>query len=246
MLVRPQGLFVNTSTHDLYVANSGGGDILVFHRGQMHPYNIYTDPSGEATSDVTVAKDGTVIACNIGQPHNPLGGSISTWIEGPNGGKFVGTFPMPDATQGEFITVQKDGTVYYNAFSGEHGRPTGALWTVRCPAGLCGTQTQVFGVGFQFPGGLRSDENDDLLTVDQVLVLAERFELPNLTRRFYPLAGAVVPVGMAFNHLDHHWFIADARNNDVAEYLYPSFALVGTVPGNAGGIAIDVAVDPAR
>jgi len=33
-LQNPQGLFVNPGTHDLYVANTGAGDVIVFHRGE--------------------------------------------------------------------------------------------------------------------------------------------------------------------------------------------------------------------
>ena len=43
-MVNPQGMFVKASTHDLYVANTGGHDIFVFHRGARRPFKSYTDP----------------------------------------------------------------------------------------------------------------------------------------------------------------------------------------------------------
>jgi hypothetical protein len=232
-------LYVKTTTHDLYVANEGGFNILVFHRGQMTPYNTYTDPTIQYPVGVTVAKDGTVIASNIIQPNNAEAGSISTWIEGPNGGTFVGNFPMTNDVQGLFITVQKNGTVYYNDFDAT--THAGALWSLTCPAGACGSQTQVASPA-GLTGGLGSDATDDLLGNDVDKATADTFELPNPIPSTFPLAG--LPIGMALNKLDHHWFIADAANNNAGEYLYPGGKLLGTVPGNAGGNPIGVAVDP--
>jgi len=76
----PSGLYVQTATHDLYVANGGISSIAVFHRGHNNPYNSYLDRSHGYVhfQDVTVAKDGTLIANSDC--------SLSTWILGPNGG----------------------------------------------------------------------------------------------------------------------------------------------------------------
>ncbi|HEY5096292.1 MAG TPA: hypothetical protein VII69_14360 [Candidatus Eremiobacteraceae bacterium] len=235
----PDGLYVKTTTHDLYVANEGGFNILVFHRGQTTAYNSYADPGVQFPVDVTLAKDGTVIASNILQPSGAEAGSLSTWIEGPNGGTFVGNFPMTNDTEGLFVTVQKNGTVYFDDLD---VNGSGALWSLSCPAGACGAQTQVAGVSFGGGGGLGSDATEDLLANDQTNVTADTFELPNPSPATFPLTGE--PVGMVINKLDHHWFIADAVNNDAGEYLYPSGTLVGTVPGNSGGLPIGVAVDP--
>ena len=64
----------------------------------------------------------------------------------------------------------------------------------------------------------------------------------NPTPVSFPLIGE--PTGMAINKLDHHWFVADARNDNAAEYSYPRGKLIGTVPGNPNGIPQGVAVDP--
>jgi hypothetical protein len=238
-LLNPDGMYVKTTTHDLYVANEGDFNVLVFHRGQTTAYNTYTDPTVQFPVDVTVAKDGTVIASNILQPSAGEAGSISTWIGGPNGGTFVGNFAMTNDTEGLFVTVQKNGTVYYDDLDVSG---SGALWSLSCPSGACGAQTQVAGVSFGAAGGMESDATEDLLANDQINVTADTFELPNPTPATFPLTGE--PVGMAINKLDHHWFIADAVNNDAGEYLYPSGTPVGTVPGNPSGLPIGVAVDP--
>ena len=234
----PYGLFVKIGTHDLYVANAFG--VLVFHRGRTTPYNTYSDPSGQAVNDVTVARDGTVIASNLGQYNGPEKGSISTWIAGANGGTFVGNFPMTNDIQGGFITVQKNGTVYYD--DQDATTRHGAVWSLSCPAGHCGAQTQVAGVSLGYPGGLASDAREDLLVTDSQPGMADTFELPNPNPASFPLTGIVF--GMAIDRGDAHWFVADALNNDAAEYSYPSGQFIGTVPGNFGGNFDGIAIDP--
>jgi hypothetical protein len=221
------------------VANDADHNVLVFHRGQTTAYNTYTDPTFEDPVDVTVAKDGTVIASNLERPHFAIQGSISTWVGGPNGGTFVGNFPMTKGNPGQYVTVQKNGTVYFDDLVGQTN--FGELWFVSCPAGACGAQTQVAGVSFNVPGGLASDDTNDLLA-NNGFGQADTFELPNPNPKTFPLVGA--PIGMAINELDHHWFVTDTNNNDAAEYLYPSGKLVGTVPGNQYGDLMGIAVDP--
>jgi hypothetical protein len=236
----PWGMYVKASTHDLYVANSGDFNILVFHRGQTTPYNTYTDPTGQVTIDVTVANDGTIIASNVTSQNGRQAGSLSTWIGGPNGGTFVGNFLMTNDIVGYTVTVQKDGTIYYNDIDNTIHR--GVLWSLKCPAGACGAQSQVAGVSFAFPGGMGSDDAEDLLAIDQTAATADTFELPNPSPSTFPLAGN--PVFMAINELDHHLFVTDTLNHDTAEYSYPGGKLIGTVPGNPNGNPIGVAIDP--
>jgi DNA-binding beta-propeller fold protein YncE len=237
----PAGVFVDTATHDLYVANAFDFSVTVFHRGQKNPFNTYIDPGGQVVNDVTVAGDGTVIASNTKQYGGPEAGSLSTWIAGPNGGTFVGNFPMTKDSQGGFLTLKKNGTVYFNDIDVNSG--AGALWKVSCPLGVCGPQTRVKGVSFASPSGMAFDATGDLLANDRTAGMADTFELPNPTPEAFPLlAGG--GVGMAIDDKDKHWFAADPVDNQAAEYLYPSGALAGVVPGNQGGWPIGVAVDP--
>jgi DNA-binding beta-propeller fold protein YncE len=90
----PFGLHVDAATHDLYVANSGDSNILVFHRGQTVPYNSYFDHTGnQMPIDVTLMNDGTLIASNLGQLTGPELGSISTWIADPTAARSSETSP---------------------------------------------------------------------------------------------------------------------------------------------------------
>jgi hypothetical protein len=241
----PWGLYVDPKSHDLYVANNGAGNILVFHRGQTKAYNTYTDPSVQHTLNVVVAKDGTVIASNSAAFRGPELGSISTWIVGPNGGKFVGNFPMTNAYIGYYIVANQSGTIYYNDIEKFIG---GTLWSLSCPAGACGNQTQVSGVSFQSPGGMAFDDTGDLVAVNEGANFlgnsVETFELPNPNPTTFPLPDGSWPMGMAIDKINHHIFVADANFDYAAEYSYPSGALIGTVVGNPKGQVLGIAVDP--
>jgi hypothetical protein len=226
----PAGLFVNPATHDLYVANPANFNILVFHRGQTKPFNRYSDPNGSAPTDVAVARDGTVVAsdnCHV----------ISTWIEGADGGTFVGDFPT-NCDQGTYLTVRNDDTVYFDG--ADQGQ--GGLWKVRCPAGVCGVQT-LLGVPPDSYYGLAIDDTGDLIAVDFNVRKAETFELPNPNPKTFHLN--IGARAAAISEDNKHFFVADASNNDAAEYSYPFGDLVGTVPdpnskGAPDGIAVDL------
>jgi hypothetical protein len=244
----PQCMYVDARSHDLYVANLNTGNILVFHRGQPTAYNTYTDPTGQVPFDVTLASDGTVIASNYysqGGSGSAVEGSISTWVAGPNGGTFVRNYPMMNDSYGQFVTVDKSGKVYYSDLDAL--TDTGALWSLQCPAGVCGAQTRVAGVSFWFPGGMAFNETGDLVAVDTHIGrtgnAVDTFELPNPSPSTFPLVTGW-PTEMAIDRHDHHVFVADQDHSDAAEYLYPSGTLVGTVQINSQGRAIGVAIDP--
>lgn len=232
----PLYIYVKASTHDLYVANDLGFDVLVFHRGQTTPYNTYTDPTGQQTRDIAVANDGTVIAANYVRSDGHLVGSISTWIGGPNGGTFVGNYPM--SAEGVALVVKKNGTIYFNQVN-QAGQAT--LWSLTCPSGVCGTPTQIAGVSFADGAGLALDDTGDLLAVDQNSV--EIFELPNPNPMTMPLQTADAD-GIAINSANHHVIITDPVSNHTQEYAYPDGTLLGTVPGARNGATVGVAVDP--
>jgi len=238
----PWGLWVKPDTHDLYVANDGAKNILVFHRGETTPYNTYKDPSIQDPVDVVVADDGTVIASNFLKANLSEDGSLSTWIGGPNGGTFVGNFAMASGSKGQFITIRKDGTIYFDKFDGQTS--AGSIWSVSCPAGACGAQTQLKHVTLYGPGGLAFDANDHLRANEGASELADMFKLPFTHATTFPLMG--YPTGLALNTVEHHLFVADGINDQAEEYDYPSGALVGIVAGNPGGATVGIAVDPER
>jgi len=238
-LLNPWGLFVKPGTHDLYVANDGAKNILVFHRGQTHSYNTYTDPTQQDPVGVSVARDGTVIASNLVQIHFTENGSISTWKGGPNGGTFVGNYPTANGGYGEYVTVLPNGNVYYEALVGQTNLTL--LFKVKCPAGSCGAASQVAGVSLNGPGGLAAGYPGDVLASNPS-GQAETFEMPNPTPSTFPIS--VGAVAMAIDPLSNHWYVTNAFYNDTEEYYYPSGKLVGRIPGVAGDALEGVAVDP--
>jgi hypothetical protein len=241
-VISPYGLYIRPGTHDLYVAEVG--NVLVFHRGQTTPFNTYTDPSGQVVSDVTIAPDGTIIAVNAGQSTGPEKGSISTWIGGPHGGHFVGNFPTINNEVAAFVTVQKNGMVFFDGF--DRFTDHGAIFFLSCPAGVCGAQRQLAHVIIGDSGGLASNSTGDLLVTDQLYDQADTFELPNPKPKWFRLDQFEYPTGMAFDQAAQLWFVANSLENEVDEYSYPSGTLIGTVPGNAGGrlSLVGVAFDP--
>ena len=237
----PWGMSVDAATHDLYVANDGHHNVLVFHRGQTTPYDTYTDPSGQDPVDVALSPDGTVIASNLVREDLKEDGSLSTWIAGPNGGSFVGNFAMPTGGVGQFLAISGDGTVFFDKLIGTTFE--GSIYSVSCPNGSCGAQTEL-NASFAGPGGLSIDSSGDLRVVEGGAGLADTFELPRLHAKSFPVTG--VPAGIAINEFEHHWFMADGLNNQAEEYLYPGGTLIGVVAGNPGGGTFGVAVDPDR
>jgi hypothetical protein len=236
----PEGLYVQAVTHDLFVANQYGRNILVFHRGAVDPYDMYYDPTGQVPIEVTVAPDGTVLASNITNVWQNLGGSISTWIAGPNGGTFVGNFPETNSSQGAFIAVKKNGTVYFDDV--DQSMLQGFVWTTSCPAGVCGDQTRVAGVVLHHPGGIAFDKTGDLLATDEYAATADTFELPNPVPSTFPMAA--ISFDMVLGTGDRSIFTANPLLNEAFEYSYPSGTLVGTVSGLPGGGVDGIAVDP--
>jgi hypothetical protein len=240
----PYGLYVQPTTHDLYVSDPDGASVIVFHRGQTTPYNIYNDPiTRQYPGDVAIADDGTLIVADR-QSMGVGGVDISTWIGGPNGGTFVGDFLMTNAALGAFVTVGKNGIVYYDDVDATTGKVL--LWSVSCPLGACGAQTQIAGVSFNYPGGLASDGTSDLLAVDTSGLVepgtADTFELPNPSPKAFSLPS--VAVGISIDKVNKHWFVAEPFLNISAEYMYPSGKLVGAVRGSLHGYQYGIAVDP--
>ncbi|HEY5095619.1 MAG TPA: hypothetical protein VII69_10915 [Candidatus Eremiobacteraceae bacterium] len=236
-LSSPRGLFVNAATHDLYVANWGASNVLVFHKARTSPYNTYSDPTAQNPNDVTVTDAGIVITSNEEASDLIERGSISTWIGGLNGGTFVSNFPMTNDFFGLFVTLKQNGMLYFNDVDATSG--IGALWKVSCPGGECGAQTQMAGISFGDPGGMVFNTSGKLLVNDSLASAVETFNLPNPhpTTKHLPCC----PLGMALDNLHGHWFYTSFAY--AAEYSYPGFALIGKVTGNNGAM-FGIAVDP--
>jgi hypothetical protein len=241
----PEGLFVGLN-HRLYVANTGGGNILEFTRGGSTPIATFTDPTGEFPSDVAVAND-AVIASNISSVSQG-GGSISTWHIG---GGFVGNFPMINDIQGLFVTVQSGAAdrIYYNDIDATSN--AGVVYTGKCPAGACGAFAALPATtNTVYPGGLRSRSLDThLIQFDQTAGpggVRLRYDDNNPSFPTDPSCniGGSHPIGFDMNSTASQVYYADAVANVGGEMVFGSCKSIGTVPGNPGGLLVGVAHDP--
>lgn len=234
----PQG--IATKGHNLYVANTEGGDVLAFHRGSSSPFQTYTDPTLQFPVGVSIAPDGTVIASNIFQQAGG-NGSLSTWKAN---GVFVGNFPLVNELRAYFVTVFSTGSVYVDGFD---GNSLSAIWKLKCPNGHCGASVEL-GEAMSFPGGMGENNTKDLVASDQTGNTGDTFELPGLSPATFTLNGGD-NVTMALNKPNSRWYAADALNNELVCYLYgqggASSGTCGTVAGNTSGQALGVAIDPA-
>ncbi len=237
-LLNPQGMFVDEH-HNMFVADTGNGNVLEFKRGTTTPSDTYVDTANgnsEFPVDVTVAKDKTIIATNIFAPNTGIG-SISTWL--PNG-TFVGNFTNPNSAFDYFLGADKSNNIFWddNAL---------IVWEQSCPAGACGAPTNLGATGFNFPGGIEEGPGQDVVLQDQLGASGGA----QLTYESFPGGPAqtctVAPgddaVSFGFNEKKTHYFYADATLNVGGEVHYPSCAPIGTVPATSGGTQIGVAAD---
>ena len=245
-LQNPQGLFVKVPSHKLYVANTGGFDIVVFDRGSLNPAQTYTDPTGQLPVDVTVASDNTVIASNFMSVAN-FPPSISTWH---GNGSFVGNFQMPNAFEGLFVTAQAGaaGRIYYNDL--DANTDTGVVYTGKCPAGHCGTFTPTPSTTDTLaPGGLRSRNADTrLIQFDAVAGFGgERLRYNDVNPLFPPSSSCNInggePIGFDMNNTATTIYYAD-ENLDVGTQMTFFCGSPSSVPGNPGGLLVGAAHDP--
>ena len=237
-LINPQGLMVKGGK--LYVANTGGGDILRYPRGATSPDMTYTDTlnGSQFPVDVTVSKT-LVLASNIfGSAEN---GSISTFNKST--GATIGNFPNGAGANTYFITIQKNGDVYYddNTFT---------IYKGTCPAGVCGSFVGT-GASMAFPGGLGSADNEDVILDDQSAsgggALDEYEAFPSTFTQC--TLGASDPVSFDINKSQHHAIYADAGLNDGVEVKWhagtTSCPTMGNVNEPASALPIGAAFDAA-
>jgi hypothetical protein len=234
-LLNPWGLIVRHN--DLFVANVFALNVVAFHRGATKPYITYTDAScsGQYPVDVTVSRDNYVFATNL-FGNSCDAGSISIWQK--QSGVLVGNIPNQAAANPYSLTIQKDGTLYYDDSSI-------ALYKGSCAGGACGPFSNV-GASFKSPGGLRSADGEDVVLEDPSAPgggALLTYEPPDFSNPDVCTLGGTDPTSFDINHRQHRVFIADAYLNEAFEFSYPGCKLIGTVPGNTSGLAIGIAKD---
>jgi hypothetical protein len=239
----PQGLTVKSGT--LYVPfGPPNPSVKAYHRGDTAPFKFYFDHTcgNEVPGDVTVSDDGYVLATNY-FGHDCTSGSISVWKKST--GVFMGNYPNADGHHSDSLTIQKDGTVYFDD-------DTPALWVGKCVKGVCGSFSKT-GAMFGAPGGIRSVGEEHIVLDDpvgsgggQVLTYVPPFfGNPSGSCSF----GGNGPNEFDLNFSQHHLFVVDRMRGLVSEFKYPAggghghpCVLIGTV-STSGGDPVGVAVD---
>jgi len=248
--VEPQGITVHDD--NLYVANTagnpnGGGNVLAFKRGATTPFITYSDPSngGNYPAGVTVSNDNVVIASNI--ISNAGVGGLSTWNK--HTGAVINNYLNSDGTETFFVTIQKDGTTYYDGFSS--GFASAVMSQGSCVAGVCGAFADT-AASLLFPGGIRSSNSENVDLDDQSASgggTVSSYTSPNFaTPVGVCTEGAVDPVTIDINHSQHHLFYADAGQGQAFEMSHynPGAGNGCTLMGSvftSGGEPIGVAID---
>lgn len=219
-------------------------NLKAFRRGDTTPFIVYRDQTcdDEVPGDATVSSDGYVLAANY-FGRDCSSGSISVWKKSTGG--FVGNYPNADGHSSHHITIQKDGTVYF-----DDDAPS--LWVGKCAKGVCGSFSNT-GAIFQAPGGLRSVGDEHVVLDDPggsnggraLTYSPPSFSSPSGSCSF----GGHSASEFDFNFTQHHMFVADSFRGLVSEFKYPAggghghpCVLIGTVT-TSGGYPAGVAVD---
>ncbi len=155
-LANPQGLFVD-SNRNLWVANTGGSNVLVYPRGATSPSATLDDPD-ERPSDVTVCPNGTVYVSNIIKG-STLGGDISVYAPGATSP--TGKLGLPNQGRDFFITCDANDNVFSTIQF-----PDVSYGVVEYAGGLQTGESQL-PIGLQFPGGIKLNNAGNLLVADQ-------------------------------------------------------------------------------
>ncbi|MEO6990601.1 MAG: hypothetical protein ABI346_06330 [Candidatus Baltobacteraceae bacterium] len=155
-VLNPQGMFVD-SARNLWVANTGSSNVLVYPRGATSPSSTLSD-TGFLPVDVTICPNGTVYVSNIfTAPSGP--GNIEVYA----GGSTSPTGVLTDSrvVKGLFLTCDAKNNVFWD-FTG-----AGSVSFVVEFAGGKQSNETTLPIALGFPGGIKPDNAGNLLVNDQ-------------------------------------------------------------------------------
>jgi hypothetical protein len=234
-VINPQGM-TTTANGDLYVANTGANDVLVFHKGHLNAYRTLADPN-QFPVDVAVDSDGTVYASNIFDV-NAIAGSVSVYAPGANSP--TSTLTVPNNSKVLFDALNDSSTLYVNYIDLNTG--AGAMVKFYPGSGTAHSTNVTTG----FPGGLQFDNTQDLLGLDQLGPFAGIYELPSGTPSFTFASDNGDPLGVALVRNERQVYVADAAFGVVHQYSYPGGVENNTISTGLGSSSppFGVAADP--
>jgi hypothetical protein len=152
-LAAPAGLFVD-GRHRLWVANSGGGDVLIFDRGATSPSVTLSDPN-ERPFDAVLCPNGTAYVSNYYNFNTGIGG-VYVYAKGSTSP--TSTLADPNEFQNYFITCDRHNNVFTTLELGNLASQVDEY------AGGAAPATKI--VGVDSPGGIAVNAGGNLVVDD--------------------------------------------------------------------------------
>lgn len=202
-LHNPEGIGVNPINGNVYIADTGGSDILVYPPNSTTLLADYPDP-GEYPADVAVDRDGAFYVANI---FGLSGGNGSVTVY-DSSGNIVRTLGISFDDTGTSVTVD------------EHHLVVFCTHVETCVQFVGAREPGVQIIGFAgFPGGSSFDDAEDLVVVDQVFDQFYTFK-DDQQCGLAKLESTGDPVMMALGRENRTIYIADALNGVVGQYPF--------------------------
>jgi hypothetical protein len=239
----PSGLATDASGN-LYVANEGAANILVF----APPYNTTPttlDDPGQYPADVAVDSQGNVAACNLYS--NSVAGNVAFYPAGSTSS----TNTLSSASLGEvyFCAFDANGNLYLDGIDSTYSYFVAG----EVVGGINGTgiATLTTSNTILYPGGVQVTTGGQIAFMDQGPGSAIYTYNPPVSGSLgspvttTPLSGAGDPVGFAFGKPMTSVTTADAGLVAAVKYAYPAGgAALHTKQLRRGGLPIGVATIP--
>lgn len=240
--LNPQGMATDR-LGNLYVANTGAGNILVYAPPFTNPPTVWSD-AGQFPADVDQRNNGGFGAATNIFAMNGGPGSVSLFRNGIQ----VATVTDPALSEAFFCAFDKAGNLYFDGFntSGQ------VIVAVIAHANTGGRTVQYLTTNntLLFPGGIQVN-NDGLISIDDQSGFAIYSYNPPVGGSLgSPVSttpvGSGDPVTFTFKIHNHNLYTTNASNLDAEEYSYPAGSLENTIVCSGCSLPIGNAVTPTQ
>jgi len=243
-LVNPQALAID-SKGNLYIANTGGSDILVYAPPYTKVKKTISD-SGQYPVGISVLNNGEFIA--VSNIFTTGGGAGSVTIY--KNGKQVANVTSSSFAKAYFCGFDAKGNLYVDGLNSSALPVVGRI--VKATTGGKTLTTLTTGNTISFPGDVVVTTKGKIAIGDQNAASIYTYNPPKAGSLGSPIAttaltGSGDAVTFALTSTDKDLWVADAVNLNAAEYAYPkggSAITTVTIPG--ASLPIGAAVSPAQ
>lgn len=243
-LSNPQGM-ASDRKGNLYIANTGAGNISVWAAGFNGPPTTWDD-SGQFPADVDVRNNGGFGAATNIFAQNGGPGSVTLYRNGNN----IANVADPSVLEAFFCAFDKTGNLYFDGFDANGAI---AVWEIaHANTGGRTVQELTYNATILFPGGVQVTNDGHIAIQDQSGFQILTFNPPvngslGTPTATTPLTGAGDPVTFAFKKFNHHLYTADAALLDSNEYPYPAGGSPeNTISISGASLPIGTAVIPTQ